>query len=498
MKDRLLASIPGFRVRLVLFCASFLFMALGTCRNQEPCPNILVAIADDWSWPHAGAYGDAIVETPSFDTLAREGILFDQAFVSSPSCTPSRAAILTGQWHWRLRESANLWSTLSAEFPVYPDLLEDAGYFVGYSGKGWGPGRIEPGGRTRNPAGPSFSEFQAFLQQRPPDVPFCFWFGSSDPHRPYDTNSGAAAGIPTEQIKVPPFLPESRETRNDLADYYLEVQHFDRQVGRLVSELQQRGELDTTIIVVTSDNGMPFPRAKASLYDSGTRVPLLIRWGGRVSGPRRIEDFVSLIDLAPTFLEAAQVAVPEQMTGRSLLPLLVSTQSGRIEPERDHVFTGKERHVPCQEHPDMGGTPMRAIRTFDFLYIQNFRPDRWPAGTPHDDLAAFDGSWYGDTDNGPSKSYIIDRCTEPDVRRFYEAAFEKRPARELYDLRTDPAQLRNLAGEAGYADVEEALRLRLEDGLRSTGDPRVRGEGTTFDQYPYYGGTPVRPGNSTP
>ncbi|HID21905.1 MAG TPA: heparan N-sulfatase, partial [Planctomycetaceae bacterium] len=144
-------------------------------------PNFVLLIADDWSWPHAGAYGYEAVRTPNFDRVAKEGVLFTHAFVAAPSCTPSRAAILTGQWHWRLKESGNLWSTLRKEFATYPDLLEEAGYFVGYAGKGWGPGRLEPGGRRRNPAGKRFESFAQFMGQRPAGRPFCFWFGSFDP-----------------------------------------------------------------------------------------------------------------------------------------------------------------------------------------------------------------------------------------------------------------------------------------------------------------------------
>jgi arylsulfatase A-like enzyme len=134
-------------------------------------PNILFCLADDWSWPHAGIAADKVVKTPTFDRVAREGVLFENVFVSAPSCTPSRGAMLTGQWHWRLEEGGNLWSTLPAKFPVYPDLLEGAGYHVGFTRKGWGPGRHEPGGRTRNPAGPGYKSFQEFMKARPEDKP---------------------------------------------------------------------------------------------------------------------------------------------------------------------------------------------------------------------------------------------------------------------------------------------------------------------------------------
>src|SRR4030042_2303569 len=140
--------------------------------NSSNRPNILFCLADDWSWPHAGIAGDKVVKTPTFDRVAREGVLFKNAFVSAPSCTPSRGAILTGQWHWRLEEGGNLWSTLPAKFDVYPDLLEKAGYHVGCTRKGWGPGQHQPGGRTRNPAGPRFKDFAEFLQARPEGAPY--------------------------------------------------------------------------------------------------------------------------------------------------------------------------------------------------------------------------------------------------------------------------------------------------------------------------------------
>ena len=303
---------------LVAFVAA---LALAAVSAAEDRPNILFAIADDWGWPHAGAYGDPVVQTPGFDRLAREGVRFEHAYVSAPSCTPSRAAILTGQWHWRLEESANLWSTLRKEYPVYPDLLEEAGYFVGFERKGWGPGKVEVGGRTRNAAGPTFESFEEFLARRPDGRPFCYWFGSHDPHRDYDAGSGARSGMRLDEIQLFPHFPDSPEVRGDVADYYWEVQRFDREVGEMLALLQKRGELDRTVVVMTGDHGMPFPRCKANLYDCGARVPLAIR-GPDVAAGRVVEAFVSLTDLAPAFLELGGVEPPAAMTGRSLLPLL--------------------------------------------------------------------------------------------------------------------------------------------------------------------------------
>ena len=179
--------------------------------NGPDQPNILFVIADDWSWPHAGAYGDPVIQTPNFDRVAREGVLFEHAYVSSPSCTPSRASILTGQWFWRLGGGGNLYGPLPPEHPVYPDLLEANGCHVGYTRKGWAPGNL--GQRPRNPAGREYDSFSAFLEQRTEGKPFSFWFGTHDPHRVYDTGSGAASGIALGEIQLPAIFPDSPAVR---------------------------------------------------------------------------------------------------------------------------------------------------------------------------------------------------------------------------------------------------------------------------------------------
>jgi len=208
-----------------------------------------------------------------------------------------------------------------------------------------------------------------------------------------------------------------------------------------------------------------------------------------------VDDFVSLSDLAPTFLEVGGVAAPEAMTGRSLVPLLESEASGRIDTTRSFVLTGKERHCPAQDAPDGGGTPMRAIRTSDYLYIVNFRPDRWPAGTPNFEQAFFPGSWYGDVDNGLTKSYMIEYRDRDELhRRLFELAFAKRPREELYDLRSDPNQLHNVVEDEAYFEVRVNLSKRLMEELKDSTDPRVGKENPPFDGYPYFGGSPRKPG----
>jgi len=445
--------------------------------------NILFCISDDQSWLHAGAYGDMVVKTPNFDRVAREGVLFTHAFCAAPSCTPSRSAILTGQEIWRVEEGGLLFGTLPAKFRVYTDLLEGAGYHVGFTRKGWSPGQVKPSGRKQNPAGQRYESFEQFLQARPEGKPFCFWFGSGDPHRGYKWQSGLKSGMKLEDIVVPAFLADSTEIRTDICDYYWEIQRFDRQVGQLLQILEATGELDKTLIVVTSDNGMPFPRAKTNLYDYGTRMPLAVRWAAKVKGGRVVDDFISHTDFAPTFLEAAGLEVSEEMTGRSFLDVLLSHKSGRVDPKRDRVFTALERHTLCR--PDDVGYPSRTIRTHRWLYIRNYEPDRWPAGDPGFE-SPHQGD-YGDIDNGPTKTYMMEHKDDPKVSPLFRLAFGKRLAEELYDVSKDPAQIHNLANAPAYAEVKKKLREKLEQYQRDTKDPRVEGR-SPWDHYPYYYG----------
>src|SRR5688572_23966206 len=263
--------IRHFHLRWLLIVSTFVPSESRTAEVQDSRPNILFCIADDWSFPHAGALGDKVVRTPNIDRLAREGVVFTNAFCAAPSCTPSRAAILTGRYPHELEQGGNLWSFLPAKFKVVPDVLEESGYGVGHTRKGWGPGNFPAGGRERNPAGPNFRSLGEFLEKSG-EKPFWFWFGSQDPHRPYVRGSGAKAMLEAGKVEVPKVWPDTAEIRNDILDYYLEVERFDREIGELIVELEKAGKLKNTIVIVTADNGMPFPRAKANLYDLGSRV----------------------------------------------------------------------------------------------------------------------------------------------------------------------------------------------------------------------------------
>ena len=348
-------NIPHKKIALSL---AFLSSLVATSFAADR-PNILFCISDDQSYYHTGANGDPVVQTPAFDRVAKEGIRFTRAFCDAPTCGPSRSAILTGQSIWRLEEAGNIHSTLPAKFATYTDELRKAGYKVGATGKAWGPGRLEPGGRTENPAGPLYEgrtleapfrmmrstdyagNFEDFMGEVDGDKPFCFWLGTSEPHRAYEAGAGLKTGKDLSKIVVPAVFPDNEIVRSDIADYLVEIEHFDIMVGRAIATLEESGMLDNTIIVITSDHGMPFPRAKASLYDLGSRIPLAIRWTEGIEDPGRVVDsFVSLSDLAPTFLGVAGLKPPSMMSARSLMNIF----EGEKPKGRDAAFIAMERH----------------------------------------------------------------------------------------------------------------------------------------------------------
>ena len=471
--------------------------------RQGPRPNILFVISDDQSWPHASAYGEPEIDTPAFDRVAREGVLFENAFTAAPQCSPNRAAILTGRNIWQLEEAGTHASNFPKKFEVFPNLLETAGYQVGYTGKGWGPGNWEYNARPRNPAGPEYSKrrlseklldsisdldyaanFRAFFEARDRARPFFFWVGGQEPHRVYDRGSGLKAGKNPDRVQVPPFLPDTPEVRSDMLDYFLEVETFDRHLGRILDLLDSEGELDRTLVVVTSDNGMPFPRAKANLYEYGTHVPLAVRWPEQVPGGRVVRDLTSSIDFAPTFLRLAGVEIPVQVTGKSLVNVLRSRDEEIVDRTRTTVLTGRERHTHAR--PDNHAYPARALRTTQYLYIWNVKPDRWPAGNPS---GSGDPPHYHDIDDSPTKTWMLEHRRQPEVRRLFQLGFGKRPEEELYDIRRDPGCLNNLASNPEYAEIRKQLRARLDRMLAEQHDPRAFGY-EIFESYPRY--SPMR------
>ena len=508
-------------------------------------PNIVFAFADDWG-RYASAYRNRpgegtiheLIETPNFDRVAEEGALFLNAHVPAPSCTPCRSSILSGRYFWQTGLGAILAGARWDEsIPSYPLILEEADYHIGYTYKVWTPGLTEhaPYGGERTAyeaAGIRFNDFSeeatkrldtlsiadakqelfdevrgnfdSFIAARPDETPFCYWWGPTNTHRTWERGSGKELwGLDPDDLKgrMPAFLPDVHEIREDFNDYLGECVAFDAGLGVLIERLEAIGELDNTLIVVSGDHGIPgFPRGKCNLYDFGTEVAMAVRWHGQVSPGRVVSDFVNLMDLAPTFLDAAGVDYPEGMTARSLTPLLKSSESGRIEEGRDFVVTGRERHMLAREgHLPY---PQRAIRTDDFLYIHNFEPDRWPAGDPYglddDDTAA--PPWeeiltnylvvYGDLDLGPTKAWMIYNRAREDVKPLFELGFGKRPKEELYDLRNDPDYMVNVAYDDGYEHIRADLYSRLMAVLQEQDDPRVTESPPRFEFPPYGGPVP--------
>lgn len=445
--------------------------------TQQPAqlPNILLFIADDWSFPHAGVYGDPVVQTPNFDRLAAGGMLFTNAYTASPSCSPSRASILTGRYPHQNGVMGNLWSDFPAGTVTYTTELEQAGYLVGHDQKGWAPGDWKSNGWDHNPAGKDYGDITELLKIKPAGTPFCYWFGSSDPHREYTPNLGAWTGMEPDSVRVPPYYPDLPCVRNDILDYYAEVERFDRHVGEVIELLESLGELHNTLIIVTSDNGMPFPRAKANLYDAGTRMPFVAHWPARIPAGTVRTSYVNLASLAATFLEAAGIGsgqVPDEFVLPSLLPQLTDPTL----PGDGEVYLERERHA--QVRAGNFSYPVRGIRNDSFLYLRNFFPDRWPAGDPE---AVLSVGAYGDADNSITKMLILagDKSAR-DTTDYFRLAFGKRPAEELYDLSRDPHQVDNLAGDPDYGQVKNRLAERLAVFMTETGDRRANDPQTRF------------------
>lgn len=462
-----------------IFLIAVLFIAACKSEDKPDRPNILLLMSDNQSWNHAGVYGDDVVKTPNIDKIAAEGVRFTNAYCNSPSCTPARAAMLTGQDIWRIEEGANLWGVLPTQFPIFTDLLEKAGYRVGFDGKGWGPGSYEANGRTRNPGGNKYANFADFIKNRKKGEPWSYWFNSLHPHRPYVVGSGEKAGIDLNKITVPKYLPDTKDVRVDIADYYAAIQDFDNEVGTIMQQLKETGELDNTIVIVVADNGWQMPRGLANLYDFGTRVPLIISWPKNFKTNVVTDELMTLADFAPTFLSIAKAEIPKQMTGVNILPIV--EKDAPKHQERDFVVLARERHAFVRQRGL--GYPGRAIRTKDYLYIKNYEASRWPAGDP---------PLYGDVDPymlnypGPAKFYILKHKDEPAVKPMYDLAFAKRPTEELFDVANDPDQLHNVANDPKFAKIKKELADKMLAYLKKTNDPRETGGKIIWDSTDYF------------
>ena len=484
-----------------VFLWMFLF-SIGFSFPQER-PNILVIIFDD-AGLDMSAYGSSYVNTPGFDAIAHQGILFNRAYTPNAKCAPSRASIITGRNSWQLDAAANHVIYFPPKFKTYQEVLLENGYTTGHTQKGYGPAlTLREDGTQREVVGPAFNEkvlepatkyisandysanFEDFLEKAPKGGPWSFWVGSIEPHRAYEYGSGKKLGGKTEDMikSFPPYWPDNEVTRNDLLDYAYEIEDFDKHIVKILKTLEEKGQLENTLIVATSDHGMPFPRVKGDQYENSNHIPMAMLWKDKMkTRGRAIDDYVSFIDLAPTFLEAAGVdwksSGMHPATGKSLMNIIGSDRSGQVEPERDFVLIGKERHDTGR--PEDVGYPIRGIHKNNMLYVKNYEIDRWPKGNPE--------TGYLNTDGSPTKTEILNLRRNGEDKEYWKLNFGKRVEEELYDISKDPFCVNNLAADPSFSTMKETMKNEMERKLMEQGDLRMQGFGHLYEQAPFIEG----------
>ncbi len=484
-------------MRTTLLLAVFSVTFAGLIAAETERPNILFVIADDWGNGHAGAYGCPWVKTPHFDRLAKEGLLFLNAYTPTAKCAPSRSAIMTGRHPWLLGAAANHFPYFPPEIGILPEALDKAGYFYASTGKVWGPGQsLKADGSPRPMTGKVFARrktappakaianndyaanFADFLQETKPGRPWFFWLGFQEPHRAYEEGSHARFGKrPADVDRVPKYWPDNATVRGDMLDYAVEVEHLDAQLGKVIAQLEACGELDRTLIIVTSDNGMPFPRVKGSAYENANHLPFAVRWpAGIARSGRKVSEFISFADLAPTFLEAAGLPWANSglrpTSGRSLFDIFKSDDAKPVAG-RDFTLIGRERNDLGR--PGDVGYPVRGIVTAGMIYLENAEPSRWPACNPE--------TGYLDTDASPTKTFLLQARRAQGSDPFWDLCFGMRPGRELYDLTADADCVSNLA--SARPDDTENLRAKLWAELKQQGDLRALGRGAEYEAFPH-------------
>lgn len=428
-------------------------------------PNAIFFIADDVSFNDLGCYGNERARTPNLDRLAAGGLKFDEAYLTASSCSPSRSSIITGRYPHNNGRASELHQPIAAHLPWFPQRLREAGYYTALVGKNHMSSEPPTAGQTPQP--PAFdwihngnapdnkgghATWVQTVQERPKEQPFFFWFASLDAHRDWDADDHwreddyGPKHLP-ENVKVPPYLVDDAATRQDLASYHNEITRFDYFVGQVVKELEVQGVLDDTLIFVAADNGSPFPRSKTRLHDSGMKTYLIAHWPKGIAQPgTATSSLVSIIDLAPTYLAAAGVPVPETFQGVSLLPIL----KDRSAPVRRHAFSEHNWH----DYEAHG----RAVRSEGFLYIRNHRPQL---------------PWQGPADSVRSPSHLSLRAAR-DAAKLTSAQADvflaPRPTEELYHTAADPEQLTNLADVTDHAAVKARLSALLDQWTEETGD----------------------------
>ncbi len=490
------------------FVKMFLLLITMLCakiysQSPDKRPNILVIMFDD-AGLDMSVYGSTYVNTPAFDEIAKEGLLFNKAYTPNAKCAPSRAALMTGRNSWQLGAAANHVIYFPAKFKTYQEVLLENGYTTGHTGKGYAPGKtLTAEGAQRNVMGPAFNEktidpptkyistndysgnFEEFLTDAPKNKPWSFWVGSTEPHRGYEYGSGARLGNKTtDMIKnFPSYWPDNETTRNDLLDYAYEIEDTDKHIGKIMATLKKQNLLENTLVVVTSDHGMPFPRVKGDQYENANHIPMAMLWKKKMNTfGRHIDDYISFIDLAPTFLDAAKIDWKSSgihpASGKSLMGIITSEKSGQIETSRDHVLVGKERHDTGR--PNDVGYPIRGIYKDSMLYLKNYELNRWPSGNPE--------TGYLNTDGSPTKTLILELRKSGRNKHFWKLNFGKRKSEELYNIQKDPFCMNNLANDLAHIAVRKRLKNKMEKKLKEQGDLRMMGFGHLYEQAPMVNG----------
>jgi len=412
--------------------------------DVKPRPNFVFFITDDISPDDLGPYGNRVIRTPNLDAIARQGLVFDQAYNVISSCSPSRCAIITGRYPHNTG-APELHTQLPATQHTFVQELNKAGYYTVLSGKNHMARPAQLGFDASSDSNPGGEEnWIRHLRERPKDKPFFCWFASHDAHHPFQMNDKAPTYEP-DDIEVPPMLYDGPLTRKELARFYHEVSRTDHYAGELMRELKAQGVLENTYFIYCSDNGRPFPRCKTYLYDSGTRTPLIITGPGVKGG--RTSSLVSSIDYAPTILELAGLSVPETVQGISFVPIL---QEPAAEV-RDVAFAERNWHV--------FSVHQRMVRTGNWLYIWNAWPNQYAL-------------------SGESSVYVF-----PAARELWEMAGQGRltgaqqlltlsnqPPEMLFDVAQDPFQLTNLATNGNHSAQLQQMRQLLAAWKSQTGD----------------------------
>ena len=341
--------------------------------------------------------------------------------------------------------------------------------------------------------------FKFFIENVEKDKPFFFWYGGKEPHRRYEKGSWKRHGKKLEDVDVPAFMPDNDVIRGDLLDYAIEIEWFDSHLQKMLDYLEEIGELENTIVIVTSDNGMPFPRAKANCYDYGIHVPLAISYPKEIQGNQKVDELVSFVDLAPTILEIAQAETKnmQAITGESLWSNLTT---GSFDKDKV-AFSGRERHSSSR-YQNMG-YPSRSVRKGDYLFVWNILSDRWPAGAPQaldnktrelkpmfdlvENEDEISKGVFTDIGASPSKKFLVQNHSDKEVQKYFYLSCDKRPEFELFNVVKDIDCVNNLSGMEEFTSVEEDLKEVLFTELNKTGDYRMSEENFgTFDTYERY------------